>query len=87
MFSSWKQKNSSLTKEFIFNNFLEAIDFVNKVAKLSENIDHHPDIFIHSYKKVKIILTSHSEGKVTQKDYNLAKQIDELNPYFTQHSR
>jgi len=41
-------------------------------------MDHHPDIFIHSYKKVKIYLFTHSENKITEKDYLLARKIDEL---------
>ena len=78
MSSGWKKENNTLTKEFNFGNFLEAINFVNKIAKLAETIDHHPDILIHSYRKVKITLTTHSEGKITEKDYKLAEQINNL---------
>mgnify|MGYP001587358482 CR=1 FL=1 len=73
---SWKTENEKLVKEFEFKNFLEAIDFVNKIVPLAEATDHHPDILIHSYKKVKITLFTHSKNKITGKDYELAKKID-----------
>ena len=75
---NWEKKNETLVKEFEMKNFSEAVDFVNKIAPLANDADHHPDILIHSYKKVKITLTTHDEGKVTEKDYDLAKQIDSL---------
>ena len=74
----WTVENQKLVKEFTFNNFTEAVEFTNKVVPIAEEANHHPDIFIHSYKKVKIILFTHSEGKITDKDYNLAGKIDSL---------
>lgn len=75
---TWQAKDNSLIKEFEFASFGKAIDFVNKILPLTEEADHHPDIFIHDYKKVKIILSTHEENKVTQKDYSLAKKIDNI---------
>lgn len=72
----WKTENDKLVKEFVLKNFEEAVSFVNQILPLAEAADHHPDIFIHSYKKVKVILFTHSEEKITEKDYSLAKQID-----------
>jgi 4a-hydroxytetrahydrobiopterin dehydratase len=74
----WNIENNLLTKEFEFNNFMEAVEFVNKISILAEAMEHHPDLLIHSYKKVKIMLSSHEENKVTDKDYALANRIDEL---------
>ncbi len=74
----WKIEQNFLTKEFEFSNFKEAINFINKVSEIAENQNHHPDILIHSYKKVKIKSMTHSENKVTTKDYNLAEEIDKL---------
>jgi 4a-hydroxytetrahydrobiopterin dehydratase len=74
----WQVENNLLTKEFKFKNFLEAIEFVNKISVLAEEINHHPDLLIHSYNKVKIMLFSHSENKITDKDHLLANLIDEL---------
>lgn len=68
----------TLEKEFTLKNFTDALGFVNKIGIEAEKLDHHPDILIHSYKKVKITLTTHSKGKVTEKDYQLAKIINNL---------
>ena len=73
----WIVKDNKLKKSFEFKDFKEAMDFVNKVAELSENVNHHPNISI-DYNKVEIVLWTHSEGKVTKKDYNLAGKIDEI---------
>ena len=78
MIDTWKEVSNSITKEFIFDNFAQALAFVNSVGALAESADHHPDILIHDYKKVTITLTTHSEGKVTDKDTNLAEKIDSL---------
>ena len=74
----WKTENNKLIKEFDLGNFVKAIEFINKITPLAENADHHPDILIHSYKKVRIELMTHSEGKITDKDYDMAKRIDLL---------
>lgn len=74
----WEQAENKLEKIFFFNNFREAIQFINQVGEFAEQMNHHPDILLFAYKKVKITLTTHSEGKVTEKDYQLAKQIDSI---------
>ena len=74
----WKTENDKLVKEFVFSNFINAVEFVNKIVPLAEKLDHHPDIYIHSYKKVRIELFTHSKGKITEKDYDLAKEIDKI---------
>lgn len=79
---NWKTTNKKLQKEFTFQNFVECIEFVNRIVPLAEQLDHHPDILIYSYKRVKIILFTHSEGKLTKLDYELAEQIDELRENF-----
>ena len=75
---NWEKKDNYLVKEFEFGNFSEAVDFVNKIVPMANKADHHPDILIHSYKKVKVTLTTHDEGKITEKDYQLAKEIDTI---------
>lgn len=74
----WKNENNHLSKEFTFSNFTEAVNFVNKIVPIANKADHHPDIFIHSYKKVKVLLTTHEKGKVTDKDYSLANEINNI---------
>jgi 4a-hydroxytetrahydrobiopterin dehydratase len=74
----WKIEGKSLTKEFVLANFADAIKFVDSIVPLAEEMNHHPDVLIHSYKKVKIMLFTHSKDKITENDYTLAKKIDAL---------
>ena len=75
--NEWTIQNELLVKEFVFSNFQDAINFVNAVAKIADEADHHPDIFI-SYNKVKISLITHDIGEISEKDYSLAKGIEFL---------
>ena len=67
--------NKGITNEFIFENFDVAWAFMNEVAKIANQLDHHPD-WSNVYNKVNITLCTHDEGKVTKKDTELAIQID-----------
>lgn len=74
----WFKSENKLKKEFEFENFLESIRFVNKVAQVSEELNHHPTIII-KYNKVKIETTTHDEGDIiTKKDYKLCNKIDKI---------
>tara|TARA_X000000368_G_scaffold396491_1_gene364808 strand:- start:398 stop:631 length:234 start_codon:yes stop_codon:yes gene_type:complete len=73
----WNEKDNTITKTFEFSSYLDGIDFVNEVANLSEQENHHPDITV-GYCKVTISLTTHDAGSLTEKDYKLAKLIDDL---------
>ena len=75
---NWKIEDKLLVKEFEFADFSQAVEFVNKILPLAEEANHHPDLLVHSYKKVKVMLYTHSEDKITDKDYSLAKKIDAL---------
>ena len=66
-----------IRKEFVNKDFKTAMKFVNSVAELSEKKNHHPDIHIF-YNKVVIELWTHSEGGVTNKDIELAEEIDKI---------
>lgn len=72
-----KREQKALRKKFEFKNFTEALNFVNKVAGLAEKANHHPDISF-GWGYVEVWLTTHSEHAVTDKDYQLAKNIDKL---------
>lgn len=74
----WKFGDNSIGNEFQLKDFKGALAFVNKVGDEAEKMDHHPDIFIHSWNKVKITISTHSAGGVTQNDFNLAKKIEEI---------
>ncbi|MFA8433490.1 MAG: 4a-hydroxytetrahydrobiopterin dehydratase [Marinifilaceae bacterium] len=74
----WSEIDSTLVKNFQLKNFSSAIEFVNQIAGIANAMDHHPDIFIYSYKNVRVILTTHSEGRITSKDIEQAKKIDAI---------
>jgi len=73
----WNQQNASIVRTFQFKDFAGAMDFVNKVARVAEEANHHPDIDIR-WNKVTLALATHSEGGLTQNDFDLAKKIDAL---------
>ncbi len=72
----WSQDGNQIVKQFKFKNFVGSMGFVTKVGILAERVDHHPDILIE-YSKVTITLSTHSEGGLTEKDFSLAKEIQE----------
>ena len=73
----WLYKDKKISKSFEFDSYIESISFVNKVAKVAEQNNHHPDINI-GWCKVQISITSHDLGGVTTKCVNLATTIDSL---------
>lgn len=75
---TWEIIENKLTKEFSFESFIGAIDFIKKLAPIAEELNHHPDLFLHDYNKLTISLTTHTAGKVTEKDYELATRIDDI---------
>jgi 4a-hydroxytetrahydrobiopterin dehydratase len=77
-FLGWMQEENQIVKDFQFKDFAEALTFVNKVGAEAEKMDHHPNIFIHSWNKVKITISTHSEGGITKKDFQLAEKIEGL---------
>lgn len=73
--TGWERREETIKKQFVFPSFMAAIAFVNRIADLAEVADHHPDIVIN-YKKVTLILTTHSAKGLTENDFTLATQID-----------
>jgi 4a-hydroxytetrahydrobiopterin dehydratase len=73
----WTEENETLVKEFKFADFKTALSFVNQIGEIAESMNHHPDIEL-GWGRVKVSLTTHSEGGVTEKDQELAEKIDGL---------
>ncbi|MFM2241735.1 MAG: hypothetical protein RLZ97_590 [Verrucomicrobiota bacterium] len=73
----WELDGKKIVRVFEFEEFSEGIDFVNGVAEIAEEADHHPDIRI-KYTKVTLTLTTHDAGGITEADIELAKKIDHL---------
>ena len=73
----WASRGDSLERVFQFGNFVEAMEFVRKIAAAAEAANHHPDILIN-YNKVTLTLVSHDSGGVTQRDIRMAGKINEV---------
>ena len=73
----WRRDGDSIIRAVEAPSFLEGIDLVSTVARAAEAADHHPDISIN-YKRVTLVFSTHSEGGLTQKDFDGARKVDEL---------
>jgi 4a-hydroxytetrahydrobiopterin dehydratase len=73
---SWKE-GDSLSKNFKFEDYSEALNFINKISTESEKLNHHPDIK-WNYNKIEIKLKTHDKNKITDLDYKLSKKIDKI---------
>ena len=71
----WELDGAAIRRELRFDGFREAIDFINRVADLAEEADHHPEL-TNVYATVTIVLTTHDAGGITDKDLALAAAID-----------
>lgn len=77
-FTGWEYRDNKILKQFEFESFSDALDFINRVAPFCNKIDHHPDIHIY-YRKVTFELTRYSiGGKVTGRDFKVAAEIERL---------
>jgi 4a-hydroxytetrahydrobiopterin dehydratase len=76
--SEWREEGTALVKDFEFKDFAGAMGFVNQVAEMAEAANHHPDILVHGWNKVRLTLTTHSEGGLTDNDHAMAQRIDAL---------
>jgi 4a-hydroxytetrahydrobiopterin dehydratase len=72
----WERDGNEIVKVFEFDDFNTSIKFVNDVAALAERYDHHPDIDIR-WNKVKLALSTHSEGGLTPRDFDVAGEIEQ----------
>ena len=75
--ANWKINQKSINRDFKFENFKQALDFMNKVGKFCETINHHPNWY-NAYNLVKIELTTHDLGGLSNLDFKLAKKIDTI---------
>jgi 4a-hydroxytetrahydrobiopterin dehydratase len=76
--TEWRREGAEITRELKFADFASAIAFVNAVAEAAEAANHHPDILVHGWNKVRLTLSTHSDGGLTDADFALAAQIDAL---------
>lgn len=76
--SSWDRDGDEIVRDVKLEDFASAIKLVDQIAELAEARNHHPDILIHGWNKVKLSLTSHESGGLTELDFDLAEQFDDL---------
>ena len=76
--SEWSRERDEIVREWRFENFAQAMEFVNRVADAAEEANHHPDILVFGWNKVKLSLTNHSAGGLTEADFTMAQRIDDL---------
>lgn len=77
-YQGWNYSGDSIFKEFTRDNFADAVAFFVKIAFESEKADHHPDIKLHSWNKLTVTLSTHSEKGVTEKDFFLLTKIENI---------
>lgn len=76
--SDWRREGQTIAREWEFADFAQAMAFVNRVADVAETFNHHPDIHVHGWNKVRLELSTHSEGGLTQADFDMAARFDDL---------
>jgi len=74
----WRREGPTIVREWRFEDFGQAMAFVNRVADAAEMVGHHPDIHLHGWNRVRLELSTHSEGGLTQADLDMAVRIDDL---------
>jgi 4a-hydroxytetrahydrobiopterin dehydratase len=74
----WSRDGDTIVRERELADFAAAMAYVNAIAEAAEAANHHPDILIHGWNKVRLSVTNHSAGGLTQADFDLAATIDAL---------
>lgn len=76
--SDWRREGEAMVRDLRFADFAAAIAFVERVAEVAEAANHHPDILVHGWNKVRLTLSTHAEGGITAADLALAERLDGL---------
>ncbi|MCP9490137.1 MAG: 4a-hydroxytetrahydrobiopterin dehydratase [Solirubrobacteraceae bacterium MAG38_C4-C5] len=74
----WRIEGDAIVRDLELEGFTAAIAMVNRIAALAEEANHHPDLLVHGYKRLRVTLSTHSEGGVTENDLQMAERIDAL---------
>jgi 4a-hydroxytetrahydrobiopterin dehydratase len=76
--TDWRREGDAIVRERKFDDFAGAIAWVNRVAGAAEEANHHPDILVHGWNNVRLTLSTHSAGGLTENDVQMARRIDGL---------
>ena len=74
----WRRDGDAIVREWKLADFAAALAFVNRVGAVAEELNHHPDILVHGWNRVRLSITNHSQGGLTAADFDLAARIDGL---------
>jgi 4a-hydroxytetrahydrobiopterin dehydratase len=74
----WKHEDEMIVRDLKFEDFAAAIAYINRDAEVAETHNHHPDMLIHGWNKVKLSLTNHAAGGLTEIDFDMAARFDAL---------
>ena len=75
--SDWKEVSGKLIKTYYFKDYAEVMPFVNKVMKIADKQNHHPDMMVH-YNNVKLSITDHDKGKVSDKCHKFVDAVNKI---------
>ncbi len=76
--AGWQREGEAITREFKLADFAAAIELVDRIAVLAEDANHHPDMLVHGWNNVRLTLSTHSDGGLTDADFALAREIERL---------
>jgi 4a-hydroxytetrahydrobiopterin dehydratase len=76
--TDWRRDDDAIVRDHKFKDFAEAMAYVNRVAEAAEEANHHPDILVHGWNNVRLILSTHSVGGLTQADLDMAQRLDRV---------
>lgn len=74
----WIEENGMLIRVFKLKDFVAAVEVINRVKNIAEKLCHHPDIELYNYNQLKFKLITHDMGEITEKDRQLAEEIDQI---------
>jgi len=73
---AWERRGEMIAKQYTFKEFMDGIRFINRIAEIAEQMDHHPNDIIVNYRRITFTLTTHDQGGITEKDFKLADAIE-----------
>ncbi len=76
--SQWTRDGDAIVRDLRFPDFAAAMAYVNRVADLAEQVNHHPDILVHGWNNVRLTLSTHSAGGLTRADVEMAGRLDDV---------
>lgn len=74
----WSREGDRIATSRTLDDFAAALDFVNRVGEIAEDHNHHPDIHLEDYNRVRLSVTTHDAGGLTERDFELARAVDDL---------